>query len=209
MARAWKKSGKRLPLGMVAVLICLGFTLPALAAEPQDHIKQTLDAVTAVLDDPQLQGSGNVADRKQRVRKIIYETFDFQQMAKEALGPQWDKLTPQQREEFVGLFGDLFERSYNLLVLRFLGARKTIYGKESVQQNRATVHTTLVSKSDEKLPTDYQLINKGQRWAVFDVVVDGVSLATTYRAQFGKIIRESSYEALLQKIKTKLERESF
>ena len=43
-----------------------------------------------------------------------------------------------------------------------------------------------------------------QRWAVFDVIVDGVSLALNYRAQFEQIIRNSSYDTLLQKIKSKV-----
>jgi ABC-type transporter MlaC component len=49
--------------------------------------------------------------------------FDFEEMAKLALGPSWDKLTAQQRTEFVRLFGDLFERSYNRIMLRDGAAR--------------------------------------------------------------------------------------
>jgi phospholipid transport system substrate-binding protein len=70
------------------------------------------------------------------------------------------------------------------------------------------VQTTLLArKTFEQLPVDYWLILKGQRWAVFDVVVDGISLAHNYRAQFDWIIRSSSYETLLQRMKGKLEQD--
>jgi phospholipid transport system substrate-binding protein len=210
MSQVWKARAGYLLLGVLAlaVSIDLGLARPARGAEPQERVQATLNAVSAILDDPTLQGADKDPERKQRVRQIILEAFDFQAMANESLGTYWGKLTPQQREEFTGLFGNLFERSYNRLVLRFLGERSTVYGTESIQQEHATVATTLVSKRDAKLPVDYQLVRHGEQWKIYDVVIDGVSLAMNYRAQFSKILRTSSYEALVQRIKTKLEEES-
>jgi phospholipid transport system substrate-binding protein len=187
--------------------IDLGSARPALGAGPEEHVRATFGAVSAVLDNPSLQGPDKDGERKQRVRQIIFEAFDFQEMARESLGTYWGKLTPQQRDEFTDLFGNLFERSYNRLVLRFLGERNTVYGTASIKQDRAIVPTTLVSKQDAKLPVDYQLVRHGEQWAIYDVVIDGVSLAMNYHAQFTKILRTSSYEALVQRIKTKLEEE--
>jgi len=189
----------------VAVLLLLSVARPALAAGPQEQIQKVLDAVAAVLKDPSLQGPDKQAERQQRVRQIILDTFDFEEMAKLVLGPYWDRLTPQQRTQFVSLFGTLFERSYNRLVLRFLAEWQTTYGREAITQDRAMVQTTLVDqKTNGELPVEYHLIAKGQRWAVFDVIVDGVSLALNYRAQFDQIIRSSSYDTLLQRIASKV-----
>jgi phospholipid transport system substrate-binding protein len=210
VSQAWKSLAGYLLLGALAlaVSIDLGRAATALGAEPQERVRATLAAVSAALEDPTLQGTQKDQERKQLVRQIIFEAFDFREMARESLGSHWEKLTPQQRDEFTVLFGDLFERSYNRLVLRFLGERTTIYGTESIQQARATVATTLVSKQDAKLPVDYRLVHHDGRWAVYDVVIDGISLAMNYRAQFSKILRTSSYEALVQRIKAKLEEES-
>jgi phospholipid transport system substrate-binding protein len=167
-----------------------------------------MNAVSAIMDAPTLKGADKDQERKERVRQIIFEAFDFREMARESLGAHWGKLTRQQHDEFTDLFGNLFERSYNRLVLRFLGERSTVYGTASIQQDRAAVPTTLVSKRDAKLPVDYQLVRHGEGWAIYDVVIDGVSLASNYRAQFSQILRNSSYEALVQRIKSKLEEES-
>jgi phospholipid transport system substrate-binding protein len=170
-------------------------------------VQATLQAVTAILEDPALQGADTDQERKRRVRQIIFESFDFQEMARESMGTNWAKLEPAQRDEFSDLFGRLFERSYNRLVLRFLGERTTLYVTESVQQDRATVATTLVGKQDARLPVGYRLVQNNGRWAIYDVAIDGVSLAMNYRAQFNKILRTSSYEALAQRIRTKLDEE--
>jgi phospholipid transport system substrate-binding protein len=71
-------------------------------------MREILNAVAAVLKDPSLRGPDKQAERQQRVRQIILDTFDFEEMAKLALGPSWERLTPQQRTEFVSLFGNLF-----------------------------------------------------------------------------------------------------
>jgi phospholipid transport system substrate-binding protein len=52
---------------------------------------------------------------------------------------------------------------------------------------------------------DYRLHKKGERWLVYDVVIEGVSLIANYRSQFNKIIQTSSYQELVKKMKTKQE----
>jgi phospholipid transport system substrate-binding protein len=189
-----------------ALLFALG-AVPALAGAPQERVRQTVDAVSAVVNDPQLQASSKEHDRRERVVRIMHESFDFSTMARESLGSHWAHLAPEQRERFVGLFAQLFERSYDRLVLRFLGGSSTTYGADSVDAERAVVKTALHRKGGDELPVDYRLTADGGVWKISDVVVDGVSLAGNFRAQFTKTIRASSYDALVQRIETKLAEE--
>jgi ABC-type transporter MlaC component len=148
MSQRWKTFERRHPLWtfILAMLIALSCSRPALAADPQARVREILEAVSAVMYDPQLQGAAHEGERKQRVRQIIFDTFAFDEMARMALGSHWAGLTSAQRTEFVGLFGDVFERSYTRLVLRFLPERETTYGAATSTQHRAVVKTTLVVK---------------------------------------------------------------
>ena len=197
-------SGVRPTLCLALLALAAG---AALAGEPQQRVRQTVNAVSAVLNDPGLQGSSNERERRDRVAKVMHESFDFGVMARESLGSHWASLTPEQRDRFVGLFARLFERSYDRLVLRFLGGSTTTYGAESVDGERAVVKTSLIRKAGDELPVDYRLTVAGGPWKISDVVVDGVSLAGNFRAQFDKTIRESSYDGLVQRIETKLAEE--
>jgi phospholipid transport system substrate-binding protein len=208
MSQRWKTLDLRNPLGafIMVALIAMSLPWPALAAGPQARIRDILEAASAVIHDPQLQGPQKEGERKQRVQQIIFAAFDFGEMARAALRPYWDKLTPEQQAEFVSLFGDAFERSYNTMVLRFLPERDVEYGAETITQDRAVVRTTLVvRRTNARLPVDYHLIEKDQRWSVYDVVVDGISLGQNYRAQFDRIIRSSSYDELVRRMKSKKE----
>jgi phospholipid transport system substrate-binding protein len=196
------------PTGVIVALALLGsasLSTPAWAAGPEEAIRDLIAAVSTVLEDPALQGPARKAERRDRIARIIHGAFDFEQLAREALGAPWATLTAGQRAEFTRLLGDRFERSYSLLVLRFLGERTTTYAGESIDGQEALVRALLVSQRDGTLPVDYRLTSLGGRWVVADVVVDGVSLAGNYRAQFSRILRTSSYETLLARLRKPVE----
>jgi phospholipid transport system substrate-binding protein len=189
----------------LALLGCSALPTKVWAAAPQERVRNLVAAVSAVLEDPALRSAGRKPERRAHVATIIRDAFDFESMARDALGSPWASLTAEQQTEFARLFGDRFEQSYSLLVLRFLGERTTTYVGESIDGSRATVRTFLVSEKDGTLPVDYRLALRDDRWTVVDVVVDGVSLAGNYRAQFAKIIRTDSYETLLRRMRKAVE----
>ena len=63
--------------------------------------------------------------------------------------------------------------------------------------------TRIVTKNGTEVPIDYRLLKKGDRWLVYDVNIEGVSLVSNYRTQFNKIIQTGSFEDLIQKLRTK------
>lgn len=198
------------PVARIALIILTAWfavspVLPAHAAGPRDRVATMLTAIGGVLRDPAAQAADGKGTRERRVREAIFDTFHFDEMARISLGPHWQTLSPAQREEFVRVFGDFFERSYNRLILRFLGERATRYVEETVDGQLGVVKTVLESAKDERLPVTYRLAYKDERWGVVDVVLDGVSLATNYRVQFDKVLRGSSYQTLVRKMKAKAE----
>jgi phospholipid transport system substrate-binding protein len=70
-----------------------------------------------------------------------------------------------------------------------------------VDSGLATVRTRFVTKQGTEIPVDYRMQQRGDRWLVYDVSVEGVSLINNYRTQFDKIIQTSSYAELVRKMK--------
>ncbi len=191
-------------LGRVGVLVAsfvLGVVSGALAGPPSDQLKAGIDKVVQVLGDPSLKGTAKARERRDTLREITGPLFDWSEMASRALGRHWQPRTEAERQEFVRLFHDLLERSYLSTIERYNGERVT-YGTESVEGDQATIRTQVLNKDGQQLPVDYRMVRRGDRWLVYDVLIEGVSLVANYRAQFDQIIRTGSYEKLLEKLKS-------
>ena len=172
------------------------------AATAQEQLKGAIDRVVASLDDPTMKGEGKAAERRAAVRKIANEIFDFGEIARRSLGRYWQPLSEAQRSEFVGLFGDLLERSY-ISKIELYGGEKIIYSGERVDGDLAVVSTKIITKNGTEVPVDYRLFRRGDTWKVYDVNIEGISLVSNYRTQFNKIIQTSGYNSLVDRMKAK------
>jgi phospholipid transport system substrate-binding protein len=186
----------------LAVLFVLSTAQGGWAATAQEQLKGAIDRVVTTLDNPALKGDGKVAERRIEVRKIANEIFDFGEIARRSLGRYWQPLSEAQRTEFVGLFGDLLERSY-ISKIDLYGGEKIVYSGESMDGDIAIVRTKIITKNGTEVPVDYRLFRRGDRWLVYDVNIEGVSLVSNYRTQFNKIIQTGGYDSLVGRMKSK------
>jgi phospholipid transport system substrate-binding protein len=194
-------------------ILAIGFTVaaallaaaPASAGPPTEHLRSAIDRVLKTLEDPALRVEQKTTERRQAVRKIANDVFDWGETAKRSLGRHWQARTDPEREEFVRLFGDLLERAY-ISKIELYGGEKIQYTGESIDGDFAVVKTKIVTpKQGTEVPVDYRMLRRGERWLVYDVVIEGISLVSNYRTQFNKIIQTSSYQELVRKMKTKQE----
>jgi phospholipid transport system substrate-binding protein len=188
---------------LVAALLLVSLTTrEAGAGAPTDQLRGNVERVLKVVSDGALKAPDRTKDRRAQVRRIADDFFAFDETAKRALGRHWQARTPAEQKEFIALFSDLLERSY-LTKIELYGGEKIQYVGEVADGDQATVKTKIVTKGESEIPVDYRMLKRGEKWLVYDVVIEGVSLISNYRTQFNKIIQTSSYQELVRKIKTK------
>lgn len=192
-------------LGAALVVAALAWAGAAGGAAPTDRVRGVINEVLAIQNDPGLQGPQHEARRSAEIKRVIAQGFNFGEMARRSLGREWDRLAPAQRRDFTEVLGDLFQDSYSKLVLNFLKRETIRYGAETVQGNEAQVKTVIERLAREQIPVDYRLLQTGGRWDLVDVVIDGVSIVENYRSQFNRIIRTTSFDTLVKKMKIKRE----
>lgn len=186
--------------GAFVASIVLVSAAGASAGPPTDQLKPEVDRVIKVLEDPALKGEARTRERRDAIRAITNPIFDWSEMARRSLGQHWQKRTDTEREEFVTLFRELLERSYISTIERYSG-EKIAYAGDSVDGGYATVRTKMVIKQGREASIDYRMSRRGDGWLIYDVLVEGVSLVNNYRTQFNQIIRTSSYQELVKKMK--------
>ena len=168
---------------------------------PLEVVRASVARVLAIVQAPHAVSSGD-GQRRTEIRRVAQGLFDFNEMARLTLARHWKDRSVQEREEFVRLFTDLLERSYLTTIENYAGERVTFLG-ESVAGPYAQVRSRITTDRRMEFSIDYRLIESGARWAVYDVVLDGVSLVSNYRSQFNSIIRTSSFADLLTKLRSR------
>jgi phospholipid transport system substrate-binding protein len=166
-----------------------------------EELRRYTDRVIRVLQDPSLTS----AARRAAVRALAEEVFDVGETARRALGPHWRERSQSEREAFVRVFHDLLEQTYLPRVDDYRG-EWIQYVSERVDDDHATVRAVVVTRLGLPVAVETRLLRKGERWQIYDVLIEKVSLVATYRAQFDRVIRTSSYEDLIYRLKARVER---
>jgi phospholipid transport system substrate-binding protein len=181
-------------------LVAGGAEPVAAAATPTETLKNYSDVVLKILDDPALKSPERKHDRRAAVRKVAEDVFDLSETAKRALGPHWNQRTPAEREEFIQLFAELLESTYIARIDEY-GGERIRYTSEKIDGDNAVVQARVTTKRGTEAPVEARMIRRGDRWFIYDVLIENVSLISNYRAQFDKIIRTSSYGELVKRLK--------
>jgi phospholipid transport system substrate-binding protein len=188
----------------------LVLSLFLVAAAPSDRplaqVRSTADKIISILNDPSLRGESKRTERHRLIRQEIEERFDWNTICRSSLGRHWSKLTPAQRSEFIELFKQFLERTYLDRIEPYYTQLDRIdyQGERVLEGNYASVKTVVSTKQNLNHPVEYRLErNSSGAWRVYDVIIEGVSLVKNYRTQFDEVISRSSYEALVNDLKTK------
>jgi phospholipid transport system substrate-binding protein len=187
-------------LGVLSLML-LGVP-SAFAGAAREQVQSAIEKVTAILNDPNLKSAAKKSERIERLRQVIFPKFDFAEMAKRSLGPNWQRRTPEEQQEFVKLFRELLENSYVENINAYNGEKVNIVGDKQ-EKDFAQVNTKIVNNKGEEFAVDYRLLQSGGDWKIYDVVIENISIVNNYRSQFNRVIAKSSFEDLLQKLRDK------
>jgi len=194
----------RLPVAATLLLGALVICSPVEGASPTEQLRGFFGAAARILDP----GTAEPPEaRLGAIRSIVKEIVDVRAAAQLSLGPSWSARSAAELDEFVTLFADLLERALIGGIagkIRLPDGIQVRYVGESVDGSVATVWTTIASRSGLDLPFTYRMIERAGRWAIRDVVIDGVSVAANYRAQFIRVMQSSSYQELVRQMRARV-----
>jgi phospholipid transport system substrate-binding protein len=170
----------------------------AMAAEPLAQVRSTVDEVLTLLRNKSLPHE----ERRQQLTAVIRPAFDFEVMSQWVLGANWRKASLAERQRFIDLFTDLLEATYIGKIEAYTDERVEFTGQK-LEGERAEVET-LVKTASADIPIRYKLFRKGDRWLVYDVVIEEVSLVRNYRSTYGEIVRKEGFPGLFARMEEKI-----
>lgn len=188
------------------LLMTFAMVVPSLSkasaqeAGAQPAVKNVLDRAMEIQTKAELQGDANRKERARLIRLLISESFLAEEMARESIAENWDKLSAKQRSEFSSVFKDLFQDSYTRMVLNFMQKETIEYKGESPTSGGVQVRTVIM-RAAEHIPVDYKMERKNNNWYIRDVDIDGVSIVGAYKDKFRVVIKKDSFDGLMKSMK--------
>jgi phospholipid transport system substrate-binding protein len=193
-------------VGGLVVALVLGANDTALAqTAPDKLVKSVADDVLAGLrQDPDLR-AGSQTKFAELLEQKVAPHFDFERMARLAVGRGWRQATPEQQKALVEQFRSLLIRSYSSAYTAYKDIAIEVKPvRMQPNDNDVQVRTEIkVPNSGQSISVDYSMYKAGSDWKIYDVTVEGVSLVTTYRSTFAEEIRQSGVDGLIKSLQEK------
>jgi len=189
---------------VTAILLLLGSSLSAKAAEPMDDLKGPIEQVISILKDPKYNDSVMKDQQRLEIMSVIKKVFNFNEISKRALGQNWSKFSIQQRQVFEEAFADFLGYTYFKKVRdSYQGENVIFLSQEKISDDKALVKTKIPRKNSE-IPLDYKMIRITDKWYIYDVIIEGVSLVQNYRTQFSQILGKETPDQLIDRLRKKI-----
>ena len=188
-----------LPFFLMPSMVCAEVPVPqALIKDSSDRMQQSLKENKATIEK-------NPSFVYGLVEKILLPNFDFSKMSKLALGKNWRKANTAQRERFIGEFRLLLVRTYSTAMLEFIdGDIVFLPFRGDLAKKKVRVKMEIARPGGPSIPMALSMyLNKQNKWMVYDVKIDGISLVTNYRSTFATEIRNDGMDKLIDNLSTR------
>src|SRR5579863_450982 len=184
------------------------FASVLLLAAPREANAQDARAFVATLGEQAIQVLGpnaSPAQRLTRFRELFHDDFDIPGIDQFVLGRYWRTATPQQQEDFLGLFQEYLVRAYSARLSEYAGEPFRVTGSRP-QGDQTIVSSEIIRPTGSRIAVDWYLIHVGGSYRITDVYVTGVSMKVTQRDEFASVIQRNGGQvaALLTQLRQKL-----
>ena len=176
--------------------------VPLLAAAqeaPDVLLKRVTDELLAIIKvDKDLQ-SGNTRKVVELAEQKVLPHFDFSRMTRLAVGRNWAQASDAQKEALTKEFRTLLVRTYSASLSAYRNQTIEVKpAKMNAQDKDVVVRTAVLQPGGPPIPIDYAMEKGDSGWKVYDVVIDGASLVTTYRGSFNDQIQKGGIDGLVK-----------
>ena len=186
-------------LAVTALALAAGATAFAQELAPDALARKSIDEVLAVIrSDKELQ-NGNPKKLHALVEEKILPHFDFNRMTRLAVGRNWAQASDAQKEALTREFQTLLVRTYSTSISQYRNQTIDVKPAKIASGDKDTVVKTVVNQpGGQPIPIDYAMERTDKGWKVYDVMVDGVSLVTTYRGSFNEQVQKGGVDGLVK-----------
>lgn len=194
-----------LPVFFAFFIFLFSFVSLTEASSPSRQVLETtIQQCLSMLADPAYNNPATREKQRDKIETLVRTVFDFEEFSARTVGQRWNSFTALQKHDFSEAFAGLLLATY-LGQLDTYNGEQVRYVSERSNESGSKVEqrTELTMKDGKVIPVAYRMLLKNNKWVVYDVVVEGVSLVKNYRTQFQDLLATDSPENLIKRIRSK------
>ena len=172
------------------------------APDPVGQLKPVVARITTMLTTAEYKSLSREAQFT-RFFSLASERFDFDEMSKRVLGPQWNSLSVEQKRLFNDRFTRLLGYTYMDKIDTYNG-EPIQYGAPRQRGNRVEVPTFIQFSDGKSVAISYIMQLKGNEWQAYDIVAEKISLVKNYAEQLRSIMQKQGFDGLIREMNEKI-----
>ncbi len=189
-----------------AALAEAGTLDPTVHEDPQPLVAGKIDQLIKRLRDnvEEIKKDQSIAYRISD--ELIVPHIDFPRVTRLVIGKYWRNASAEQKAQLVEEIQALLIRSYVTAMTSYADeiAKKTkgikyFPSRFKPGDRKASVRATFILEGGQGAEVQYQLYYRGE-WKIYDIRIEGISLAITYRTSFGEQIRRDGLDQLIAQL---------
>lgn len=190
---------------VLSIILCLSVISIGYCKTPLESIKEPTDNIISILKAQEYKNLTPELKEKQwnEIWTVVESSFDFDIISRLGVGKYWNSFSDTQKKEFSALFAKLLANTYIDKVQENFKNQQVSYIEERISGTRAEV-LVHVALEDKPVPIIYRMINK-DKWLIYDVKIEGMSMIKNYRSQFDEFLFKNSPDDLIKALDKKVE----
>lgn len=175
------------------------------ATGPDELVRETTNELLSKFTENREALESDKGKLFRMVDEIVVPHFDIERMSRYVLGQHWRDASPEQQERFIGEFKTQLVRTYGTALFEYTGEQDIVYKplRHEEGDKQAVVKTEVPRTDGPSIPVDYKMVLNGDKWQVWDVVIENLSTIQNYRAQYGTVVNARGLDGLIGSLSDK------
>jgi len=191
---------------MSGLLLALAFSAAVAqqAQKPEDLVRKvTEEVLAAIKSDKDLQAGDRQKALALAEQKVLPH-IDFAEATRLAVGRAWSSANPEQQKKLVTEFRAMLVRIYSNAIEAYRGQTMRVQPITMAPgATEVTVRNQYLRPGQAPVAVDYAMRKTPEGWKIYDIVVEGMSLVLTYRAEFDQVTRQAGVDGLIKRLAEK------
>lgn len=190
-------------LTLFAFVLIAPYAMAGEMTDPVKFVQERSQAVLSALDGKRDEVSQDPQIAQEIVRKELLPYIDIDYISRLVLGPHWRSASEEQRAKFQEAFQAFLLNSYAQGLAEFTEDRlKVLPIRGEPDERRTIVQTEVTRENGQPVPVAYTLRWDGDSWALYDVIIEGISYVRNYRTDFNSEIEQKGLDSLIERLAT-------